>query len=158
METSVVLGSFVSIVDYLQFPSSFHVSIVKQRFCESTVKMIGWKSVVIYHPSSDIPCQFKSNNCSGTQCSNICSNTFSLCVIFQSTCQSSFASLDLGILATSFCLLRLPKMPELHDILQKNKGRLPHFQGSGTEVDIFAIPYKGTLCFSSLTLFLFVIY
>ncbi len=53
-----------------------------------------------------------------------------------------FASLDLGLLATSFCLLRLPKMPELQDALQKHKGKLPRFQPAGREVDIFAIPYR----------------
>lgn len=53
-----------------------------------------------------------------------------------------FASLDLGLLATSFCLLRLPKMPELQDALKKNKGRLLRFQAAGREVDIFAIPYQ----------------
>jgi ATP-dependent RNA helicase DDX55/SPB4 len=52
-----------------------------------------------------------------------------------------FASLDLGCLATSFCLLRLPKMPELRDILQRHKGNLPHFHAAGPEIDIFAIPY-----------------
>jgi ATP-dependent RNA helicase DDX55/SPB4 len=49
--------------------------------------------------------------------------------------------LDLGLLATSFCLLRLPKMPELREILQKHKGKLPTFVPAGREVDIFAIPY-----------------
>jgi len=53
-----------------------------------------------------------------------------------------FASLDLGLLATSFCLLRLPKMPELRDVLDRNKGHLPHFTPAGSEVDIFSIPYK----------------
>ena len=53
-----------------------------------------------------------------------------------------FASLDLGLLATSFCLLRLPKMPELRDILQKHKGSLPNFTPAGREIDIFAIPFK----------------
>eukprot|EP00522_Entomoneis_paludosa_P017206 CAMPEP_0172444982 /NCGR_PEP_ID=MMETSP1065-20121228/4980_1 /TAXON_ID=265537 /ORGANISM="Amphiprora paludosa, Strain CCMP125" /LENGTH=712 /DNA_ID=CAMNT_0013195765 /DNA_START=10 /DNA_END=2148 /DNA_ORIENTATION=+ len=52
-----------------------------------------------------------------------------------------FASLDLGLLATSFCLLRLPKMPEFRDILQK-KGRLPNFTPAGREVDLMAIPFK----------------
>jgi ATP-dependent RNA helicase DDX55/SPB4 len=33
-------------------------------------------------------------------------------------------------------------MPELRDVVQRHKGRLPHFTGAGTEVDIFAIPYK----------------
>lgn len=33
-------------------------------------------------------------------------------------------------------------MPELSDILQRHKGRLPHFTPAGREVDIFAIPYK----------------
>ncbi|CAB9499959.1 dependent rRNA helicase [Seminavis robusta] len=48
-----------------------------------------------------------------------------------------FASLDLGFLATSFCLLRLPKMPELRD----NKGRLANFCSAGPEVNIYGIPY-----------------
>jgi ATP-dependent RNA helicase DDX55/SPB4 len=43
-----------------------------------------------------------------------------------------FASLDLGLLARSFCLLRLPKMPELRD---KKLNFCP------AEVDIFAIPF-----------------
>jgi ATP-dependent RNA helicase DDX55/SPB4 len=46
------------------------------------------------------------------------------------------------MLATSFCLLRLPKMPELKDLLQKHQGRLPHFTPAGHDVDIFAIPYS----------------
>ena len=33
-------------------------------------------------------------------------------------------------------------MPELRDVLQKHKGRLPHFKPAGPEVDIFAIAYK----------------
>lgn len=45
------------------------------------------------------------------------------------------------MLATTFCLLRLPKMPELRDVLNKHKGRLPHFTPAGPDVDIFAIPY-----------------
>ena len=49
--------------------------------------------------------------------------------------------MDLGVLATSFCLLRLPKMPELRDILAKNDGKLPNFESAGPEVDIYAIPY-----------------
>jgi ATP-dependent RNA helicase DDX55/SPB4 len=53
-----------------------------------------------------------------------------------------FASLNLGHLATSFCLLRLPKMPELSEALQKHKGKLPNFTPAGREIDIFAIPYK----------------
>lgn len=48
-----------------------------------------------------------------------------------------FASLDLGILATSFCLLRLPKMPELRDKHDKI-----NFKPAGPEVDIHAIPYR----------------
>lgn len=48
-----------------------------------------------------------------------------------------FSSLDLGVLATSFCLLRLPKMPELRDKLEKL-----NFQPAGPEVDIHAIQYK----------------
>lgn len=48
-----------------------------------------------------------------------------------------FASLDLGILATSFSLLRLPKMPELKDKV----GKL-NFTPAGPEIDIHAIQYK----------------
>merc|ERR1711976_384041 len=48
-----------------------------------------------------------------------------------------FASLDLGVLATSFSLLRLPKMPELKDKL----GKL-NFTPAGPEIDIHAIQYK----------------
>jgi len=48
-----------------------------------------------------------------------------------------FASLDLGHLATSFCLLRLPKMPELREC----NGKLKHFAPAGPEVDIYAIPF-----------------
>jgi ATP-dependent RNA helicase DDX55/SPB4 len=33
-------------------------------------------------------------------------------------------------------------MPELRDVVQRHKGRLPHFTAAGPEVDIFAIPYK----------------
>lgn len=47
-----------------------------------------------------------------------------------------FASLDLGALATSFCLLRLPKIPELHDKKKIN------FTPVGPEVDIHAIQFK----------------
>ncbi|EED92238.1 predicted protein, partial [Thalassiosira pseudonana CCMP1335] len=47
-----------------------------------------------------------------------------------------FASLDLGVLATSFSLLRLPKMPELRDKL----GKL-NFQAAGPEINIHAIPF-----------------
>jgi len=46
-----------------------------------------------------------------------------------------FASLDLGLLATSFCLLRLPKMPELRD------KEFATFEKS-IDVDIHAIPFK----------------
>ena len=46
------------------------------------------------------------------------------------------------MLATTFCLLRLPKMPELRDVLNKHKGRLPHFTPAGPEVDIFGIPFS----------------
>eukprot|EP00588_Corethron_pennatum_P010927 CAMPEP_0194266580 /NCGR_PEP_ID=MMETSP0169-20130528/1441_1 /TAXON_ID=218684 /ORGANISM="Corethron pennatum, Strain L29A3" /LENGTH=691 /DNA_ID=CAMNT_0039007299 /DNA_START=68 /DNA_END=2143 /DNA_ORIENTATION=+ len=49
-----------------------------------------------------------------------------------------FASLDLGSLATSLSLLRLPKMPELRD---KIVGGLPHFTPAGPDVDIYAIPF-----------------
>ncbi len=49
-----------------------------------------------------------------------------------------FPSLDLGILATSFCLLRLPKMPELRDQLHKVHKT---FAPAGLEVDIHAIPF-----------------
>jgi len=55
--------------------------------------------------------------------------------------QFRFASLDLGTLATAFCLLRLPKMPELRDVLRKHGGRLPRFNPAGAEVNIFAIPF-----------------
>eukprot|EP00566_Odontella_aurita_P008784 CAMPEP_0113543428 /NCGR_PEP_ID=MMETSP0015_2-20120614/10151_1 /TAXON_ID=2838 /ORGANISM="Odontella" /LENGTH=830 /DNA_ID=CAMNT_0000443583 /DNA_START=62 /DNA_END=2554 /DNA_ORIENTATION=- /assembly_acc=CAM_ASM_000160 len=48
-----------------------------------------------------------------------------------------FASLDLGLLATSFCLLRLPKMPELRDKL----GKL-NFTPAGPEIDIHAIAFR----------------
>ena len=48
-----------------------------------------------------------------------------------------FASLDLGLLATSFCLLRLPKMPEL-----KDKHRKLNFKPAGPEIDIHAIKFK----------------
>eukprot|EP00536_Pseudo-nitzschia_multiseries_P003945 jgi/Psemu1/237110/estExt_Genewise1.C_630045 len=51
-----------------------------------------------------------------------------------------FASLDLGHLATSFCLLRLPKMPELRECNGKF-GKLKHFEPAGPEVDIYAIPF-----------------
>ncbi|KAL7539931.1 hypothetical protein ACHAWF_006545 [Thalassiosira exigua] len=47
-----------------------------------------------------------------------------------------FASLDLGLLASSFALLRLPKMPELRD------KKLPNFVPAGPEVDIHAIPFR----------------
>ena len=50
--------------------------------------------------------------------------------------------MDLGLLATSFCLLRLPKMPELRSVIQKHGGKLPRFSPAGSEVDIYAIPYK----------------
>ena len=33
-------------------------------------------------------------------------------------------------------------MPELRDVLQKHKGKLPRFFAAGRDVDIFAIPYK----------------
>ncbi len=45
--------------------------------------------------------------------------------------------MDLGVLATSFSLLRLPKMPELRDKL----GKL-NFEPAGPEVDIHSIQYK----------------
>jgi ATP-dependent RNA helicase DDX55/SPB4 len=48
-----------------------------------------------------------------------------------------FASLDLGHLATSFCLVRLPKMPELRE----SQGKLKHFTPAGPEVSIFGIPF-----------------
>jgi ATP-dependent RNA helicase DDX55/SPB4 len=47
-----------------------------------------------------------------------------------------FASLDLGLLASSFSLLRLPKMPELRD------KKLTNFVPAGPEVNIHAIPFK----------------
>ena len=46
-----------------------------------------------------------------------------------------FASLNLGLLATSFSLLRLPKMPELRD-------KKLNFVPAGPEVNIHAIPFK----------------
>jgi ATP-dependent RNA helicase DDX55/SPB4 len=73
----------------------------------------------------------------GTQCSH---NYDALLTHFTISIHR-FASLDLGMLATSFCLLRLPKMPELTSILQKHKGKLPHFVPAVREVDIFAIPF-----------------
>ena len=48
-----------------------------------------------------------------------------------------FASLDLGVLATSFSLLRLPKMPELRDKLGKID-----FKPAGPEINIHAISFK----------------
>jgi ATP-dependent RNA helicase DDX55/SPB4 len=33
-------------------------------------------------------------------------------------------------------------MPELRDVLLKNRGKLPNFTGAGREVDIYAIPFK----------------
>jgi len=56
--------------------------------------------------------------------------------VYISILSFSFASLDLGHLATSFCLLRLPKMPELGDC----QGKLTHFVSARPEVDINAIP------------------
>jgi ATP-dependent RNA helicase DDX55/SPB4 len=47
-----------------------------------------------------------------------------------------FASLDLGLLVTSFSLLCLPKMPELRD------KKLLNFIPAGAEVNIHAIPFK----------------
>lgn len=47
-----------------------------------------------------------------------------------------FASLDLGQLATSFSLLRLPKMPELRD------RNLPNFTPAGPEINIHGIAFK----------------
>ena len=47
-----------------------------------------------------------------------------------------FASLDLGLLATSFSLLRLPKMPELRD------KQLQNFKPAGPEINIHAISFK----------------
>lgn len=49
-----------------------------------------------------------------------------------------FASLDLGHLATLFCLLRLPKMPELRD----QSDRLQNFTPAGPEINIHAISFK----------------
>jgi len=51
-----------------------------------------------------------------------------------------FASLDLGFLATSFSLLRLPKMPEL----PRDKSQLAklNFTPAGPEIDIHSIPFK----------------
>jgi ATP-dependent RNA helicase DDX55/SPB4 len=46
--------------------------------------------------------------------------------------------MDLGLLAKSFCLLRLPKMPELRD-----KGaKLSNFTAAGPEVNIHGIGFK----------------
>ncbi|KAL7569315.1 hypothetical protein ACA910_016858 [Epithemia clementina (nom. ined.)] len=52
-----------------------------------------------------------------------------------------FASLDLGLAATSFALLRIPKMPEFRDVLKKH-GHLPNFVPAGSEVNLMSIPYK----------------
>jgi hypothetical protein len=49
-----------------------------------------------------------------------------------------FASLDLGLLATSFSLLRLPKMPELRD---KQLSKM-NFTPAGPEINIHAIAFK----------------
>ena len=49
-----------------------------------------------------------------------------------------FASLDLGMLARAFSLLRLPKMPELRD----KQDKLPNFTPAGPEVNIHGIPFK----------------
>mmetsp|Transcript_30784 Transcript_30784/g.46930 ORF Transcript_30784/g.46930 Transcript_30784/m.46930 type:complete len:612 (+) Transcript_30784:511-2346(+) len=49
-----------------------------------------------------------------------------------------FASLDLGHLATSFCLLRLPKMPELRD----QSDKLQNFTPAGPEINIHSISFK----------------
>lgn len=72
---------------------------------------------------------------------NIVSNT---CSLFDSCfrLEKRFASLDLGLLATSFCLLRLPKMPELRDCIQKHKGKLPNFVPAGRDIDITAIKFQ----------------
>eukprot|EP00587_Corethron_hystrix_P002255 CAMPEP_0113308882 /NCGR_PEP_ID=MMETSP0010_2-20120614/7157_1 /TAXON_ID=216773 ORGANISM="Corethron hystrix, Strain 308" /NCGR_SAMPLE_ID=MMETSP0010_2 /ASSEMBLY_ACC=CAM_ASM_000155 /LENGTH=564 /DNA_ID=CAMNT_0000164041 /DNA_START=312 /DNA_END=2006 /DNA_ORIENTATION=- /assembly_acc=CAM_ASM_000155 len=48
-----------------------------------------------------------------------------------------FASIDLGSLATSLYLLRLPKMPELREKYLN----LKHFSPAGPEIDIHAIPF-----------------
>jgi ATP-dependent RNA helicase DDX55/SPB4 len=45
--------------------------------------------------------------------------------------------LDLGHLATSFVLLRLPKMPELREY----DGKLKHFTPAGPEVSIYGIAF-----------------
>lgn len=88
--------------------------------------------------SGDIPCHLTSfQNVSGTQCSYIFySTTFP-----HTRCPASrrFASLDLGRLATSFCLLRLPKMPEIGSALKD--GVLPHFTPSD-EVDTTKIAFR----------------
>lgn len=62
----------------------------------------------------------------------------------------SFASLDLGLVANSFCLLRLPKMPELRDILLKHNNKLPNFHGAAYDINIFSIPYKGMYYISNI--------
>jgi ATP-dependent RNA helicase DDX55/SPB4 len=54
---------------------------------------------------------------------------------------NSFASLDLGHLATSFCLLRLPKMPELREY----QGKLKNFTPADADVDIYSIPFLDTV-------------
>ena len=91
---------------------------------ECEIKLQERKSVVfsgLYSLSFDV-CQESS----GTQSPDTC---------FLCTC--SFAALDLGSLATSFCLLRLPKMPELRD----GKRKLQNFTPAGPEVSIFSIPF-----------------
>lgn len=75
---------------------------------------------------------------------------------FRLRCVRRFQSLDLGRLANSFALLRLPKMPEIRDrMLQfQSKGKqkrdvervgarwhLPHFEPAGPGVDIPSIPF-----------------
>ena len=57
------------------------------------------------------------------------------------TLADRFASLDLGSVATAFCLLRLPKMPELRDKAGRPK-TLSTFKGVGPEICIHSIPFK----------------
>jgi ATP-dependent RNA helicase DDX55/SPB4 len=67
---------------------------------------------------------------------HFCSPSYCPCAAQSYRCTIRFASLDLGMLATSFSLLRLPKMPELRD------KKLLNFVPAGPEVNIHAIPFK----------------
>ena len=66
-----------------------------------------------------------------TQCSNICLLTFTFLHI-----TNSEKHLDLGHLATSFCLLKLPKMPELAKIHTK-----VYFRPE-PNIEFYKIPYE----------------